>query len=171
MGRFEDLVTSQQGWVHELARGEIYPDAEKLFQLDRSFNPQQLVEESTIQFLTELREYFNEYIRVFNGYSESNVKFQEIKIYSIAQTAADFMLFRNQIKLIFSNTAHGIIHISFAQHVRGTLAIDGQNQASTEKGSSVGAPAQDLMAQLGPFRDVFWCFQGDRVEAEQVAKF
>src|SRR5690242_12959993 len=113
MGRFEDILPSQQGWLHELARAEIHPDAEKLLQLGRSFDPQQLVEESTIDFLTELKEKFNECARTFNAYSENGTKFQDIKVYSIAQTAAEFMLFRNQIKLIFSNSAHGVIQISF----------------------------------------------------------
>lgn len=173
MGRFQDLVTTQQGWIHELAKAEVFPDAEKLFQLDRSFNSQQLVEESTIQFLTELRHNFNEHLRVFNAYSENNLKFQEIKIYSITQTAADFMLFRNQIKLIFSNAAHGVIQTSFAQHVRGALAIDGQDSNVVQSGVTAagGVEPQELLAQVGPFRDVSWTFHGEKVSPEQIAKF
>src|SRR5438067_7949075 len=100
MARFKDVMPGQQGWIHELARGEIHPDAERLLQLGKSFDPQQLVEESTIVFLTELREYFNEYVKVFNAYSEGATKFQELKIYGIAQSAADFMVYRNQVKLV-----------------------------------------------------------------------
>lgn len=175
MSRFKDVLPSQQGWIHELARAEIHPDAEQLLQLGRSFNPQQLVEESTIDFLTELREHFNEFARIFNGYSEGGTRFQEIKVYSIAQTAADFMIFRNQIKLIVANAAHGVIQLSFAQHIRGALAVDGQvqNQAgggAQQSGSSVGQ-SQDLLAQVGPFRDVYWTYQGEKVSPEQVAKF
>src|SRR4051812_12524486 len=107
MARFKDVMPSEQGWIHELARAEIHPEAEKLLQLGRSFDPQQQVEESTIRFLTEMREQFNEYARVFNAYSEAGAKFQEVKIYAVAQTAADFMVFRNQIKLLISNAAHG----------------------------------------------------------------
>src|SRR4051794_3894419 len=117
MARFKDVLPSQQGWIHELARAEVHPDAERLLQLGRSFDPQQLVEESTIDFLTELREHFNEYARIFNAFAESGTKFQEVKVYSVAQTAADFMIFRNQVKLVVSNAAHGVIQIAFAQHV------------------------------------------------------
>lgn len=173
MARFKDILLSQQGWIHELAKAEIHPDAEKLLQLGRSFDPQQLVEESTVDFLTELREEFNEHARIFNSYSENGAKFQEIKVYSVAQTAADFMVFRNQIKLVVSNSAHGVIQISFAQHFRGTLAIDGQVQGSSPPAplSPAVAQTQDLMAQVGPFRDVFWTFQGERVTPSQVSKF
>jgi hypothetical protein len=166
MARFKDVLPSQQGWIHDLARAEIHPDAERLLSLGQSFDPQQLVEESTVDFLTALRDQFNEFARVFNAFSESGAKFQEIKVYSLAQSAADFMVFRNGVKLVVTNSAHGIIQISFAQHVRGTVAVDGQLSNS----QSVG-PAQDLLAQVGPFRDVFWTFQGEKVTPEQVARF
>ncbi len=175
MAQFKDVLPSQQGWIHELARGEIHPDADRLLQLGKSFDPQQLVEESSIDFLTELRECFNEYARVFNAYSEGGSKFQEIKVYSLAQTAADFMVFRNQVKLVIANTAHGVIQLSFSQHVRGTLAVDGQVQAiagtSAVAGAEVDGKSHDLLAQVGPFRDVFWTFQGEKISPEQVAKF
>lgn len=174
MGRFKDVLPSQQGWIHELARAEIHPDADQLLQLGRSFDPQQLVEESTIDFLTELREQLTEHVRVFNAYAEGGTRFQEVKIYSVAQTAADFMMFRNQIKLVVSNTAHGVIQLAFAQHVRGTLAVNGQVQMMAGPGGQAVAPveqAQDLVAQVGPFRDVSWTFQGEKVTPEQVAKF
>jgi hypothetical protein len=171
MAHSKDLMSiSQQGWIHELARAEMHPDAEKILQLGRSFDPQQLVEESTIDFLMELREQFNEYARVFNGYSESGSRFQDVKVYSIAQTASDFMIFRNQIKLVVANTAHGVIQLSFAQHVRTTMSVDGQIQAASGN-ASIAGQSQDLLAQVGPFRDVYWTFQGEKVTPEQVARF
>ena len=88
------------------------------------------------------------------------------------------MVFRSHIKLLISNTAHGVIQVSFAQHVRGTLAIDGQIQAtagppSPLEATNMGALAQpqDLLAQIGPFRDVYWTFQGEKIQPAQVAKF
>jgi hypothetical protein len=172
MGRFKDVLPSQQGWIHELARGEIHPDADRLLQLGGSFDPQQLVEESSIDFLTELREQFNQNAKTFNAYSENATKFQEIKVYSLAQSAADFMVFRNQIKLVISNTAHGVIQAMFAQHQRGNLAVDGQVQSTGgQPVSDLDGKSQDLIAQVGPFRDVYWTFQGEKVTPEQVAKF
>lgn len=175
MAKFTDLPPSQQGWIHELARAEVHPDAERLLQLGGSFDPHQLIEESTIDFLTELKEHFNEYIRTFNAYSESGTKFQDIKIYNTAQTAADFMIFRNGVKLIVANTAHGVIQLSYAHHVRGTLSVDGQVHGAGAQASAaggIGGPQpQDLLAQIGPFREVFWTFQGEKVRPEQVAKF
>lgn len=174
MGRFKDVLPSQQGWLHELAKAEIHPEAERLLQLGGSFDPQQLVEESSVDFLTEMRDCFTEYTRIFNSYAggeeaEASVRFQKIKVYSIAQSAADFMLFRNQVKLIVANSAHGVIQISLAQDAGGAFALDPQMGGSA--GASTFGPPQDLLAQLGPFRDVHWTFQGEKVSAEQVAKF
>ncbi|MEK6706156.1 MAG: hypothetical protein AABZ06_10230 [Bdellovibrionota bacterium] len=164
MAHFKDILQSPQGWVHELAQAEIYPDAERLLQFGCSFEPQQLIEESAVNFLTELRELFSEYARVLNSYSENGSKFQDVKIYNVAQTASDFMLFRNQIKLVISNSAHGVIQVAFAQHVRGSVAVDGYGDKGFEQ-------PQELLAQIGPFRNVYWTFQGEKVSPEQVAKF
>lgn len=162
----------QQGWIHELARAEIHPDAEQVLRLGKAFDPQQLIEESTISFLTELREQFVEMGKVFNGYSENGQRFQDAKIYSLAQTPADFMMFRNGIKLLISNTAHGVIQIAFAKHARGTLSVDGQTTVSVEDSTSGPVPqGQEILAQMGPFREVLWTFQGERISADQIAKF
>jgi hypothetical protein len=68
-----------------------------------------------------------------------------------------------------------VIQLSFSQHVRGTLAVDGQVQAvagpSAVAGSEVDGKSHDLLAQVGPFRDVYWTFQGEKIAPEQVAKF
>lgn len=174
MGRFKDVLPSQSGWIHELARGEIHPEAEKLLQLGNSFDPQQVIEESTIDFLTRLRDCFNEFVKLFNSYSEGNSRFQEVKVYSVAQSAADFMVFRNQVKLLVANSAHGAIQISFSHHVRSNLAIDGQVQAvpgPAMNPSAIPTQASEIIAQIGPFRDVHWTFQGEKVAPEQVAKY
>jgi len=162
-----ERLQGESSWLHALAKSELHADAERILQWGSSFDPQQLVEESTVVFLAELRDFFQEYVRSFNPHSENGARFQEVKVYTIAQTASDFMLFRNQIKLIFSNPAHGVIQIAYAQHVRNRLSVNGQEAVPELKS---GQP-QELTAQLGPFRDVFWSFQGEKVSAEQVAKF
>lgn len=172
MGKFKEVLPNEQGWIHELARAEIHPEAEKLLQLGKSFDPQQLVEESTVEFLTQLREYLEEYAKVFNSYSEYGKKFSEVKIYSIAQSPADFMVFRNQVKLVVTNTDHGVIQLTFAHHIQNSLSVNGYGQHThQDEGSSMMGAPQELIAQLGPFRDVYWTYQGEKVQPEQVAKF
>ena len=153
------LASSDHSWIHDLARGEQNPEADRLMRAAAGgLDPQQRIEEATIDYLTALREQFSEHCRLFNGYSEAGSRFQEVKVYSVAQTAADFMIYRNQIKLIVSNTSHGMIQFSFSQH------------------QAPGAAPQDsrgheLLAQVGPFGDVSWTFQGEKVTPFQVARF
>jgi len=169
MAQYRDYLPSQKSWIHDLARAEIHPEGDKMPELARGFDPQQLVEESTVEFLTELRVSFEESVKVFNGYSENGARFPEIKIYGVAQSAADFMLFRNQVKLVIANVAHGIIQFSFSNHSRTAMSFDGLDHAG-----SAQAPAtktQELTAQIGPFREIYWTFQNERVKPERVAKF
>ncbi len=166
MAQFRDTLKSSTSWIDELARADIHPEAERLLQLGKNYDPHQLVEESAVDFLAELRDRFTEYSRIFNSYSEEGTRFQEIKIYSIAQTPSDFMVFRNQIKLVISNSAHGVIQIGFDRHHHSAVAVDGSDQSQIQFGK-----AEELIASVGPFRDVYWTYSGDRVTAEAVAKF
>ena len=155
-------------WIHDLARAEVHPEAERLLGLAQGLDPHQIVEESTIHFLQGLRDRLTEFSRLFNSYSEAGARFPELKIYSVAQTAADFMVYRNQIKLVISNTAHGVIQIQFAQHARSPFQFDGVNPESANRETP---SSQELLAQVGPFRDVKWTFQGEKVEPEEIARF
>jgi hypothetical protein len=168
MSTTKEISQQNTGWIHDLARAEVHPEAERLLGLGQGLDPHQIVEESTILFLQGLRDKFTEYARLFNSYSEAGARFQEIKIYTVAQTAADFMTYRNQVKLVVSNTAHGVISIQFAQHSRSPFQFDGSNPENANRDT---LPSQELLAQLGPFRDVKWTFQGEKVEAEEVARF
>jgi hypothetical protein len=163
-------LNTNHGWLHDLARGEMHPEADRLIQSAvGGVDPQQRIEEATIQFLTELREEFTESARIFNGYSEAGSRYQEVKVYSVAQTAADFMIYRNQVKLVVSNASHGVIQVAFAQHHRqpGMVhSVGAEAQAANQVPQS-----QELLAQIGPFGDVSWTYQGEKVQAGQVARY
>ncbi len=165
MAASKDFAPNLTGWIHDLARAETHPDAERLLGLGSSLDPHQIVEEDAVRFLSELRERFGEYARVFNSYSEAGVRFQEIKLYSVAQTSADFMLYRSQVKLVVSNSAHGVISLSFASHARGPSGFDGANP------ETAAAKSQELLAQIGPFRDIKWTFHGEEIKPEQIARY
>ncbi len=148
------------GWIHELARAESSPEAEALFQLNHASAPHQAVEESTVDYLTDLRAFFQEYVRIFNSQSEAGKKYSEIKVFNLTQGAADFMLYRNGIKLIVANTTHGIIQFSYDKHM---IAGASAPELSIPQG-------EELLAQLGAFGSVHWMYRSERVESEQVAK-
>lgn len=173
---FSANLAGDHGWIHDLARGEMHPEADRFLQAaSGGIEPQQRIEEATIQFLTELREAFTEYCRIFNGHSEAGARYQEIKVYSVAQTAADFMVYRNQIKLVASNAAHGVVELAFAQHNRAPQPgyVQTQQTQAAAQGTEIprAQSSHEFLAQLGPFGDVSWTFQGEKVQAQQVARY
>jgi len=171
-GVLAPIGTGDFSWIHSLARGEQNPEADRLLHAaSNGVDPQQRIEEASVDFLTQLREQFTEYCRVFNGYSEAGSRFQEIKVYSVAQTAADFMIYRNQIKLIAQNSAHGVIQVAFSQHQRNGLAVEGQSLNGNSGTQATTTHYHEILAQVGPFGDVSWTYQGERVAAAQVARF
>jgi hypothetical protein len=162
MAMSRNILPAEMDWVHELAKNELNPEASNIFNTVNQFDARQVIEECTIEFLEELRELFTVFAKAFNGYSESNAKFSDIKIYGITNTPADFMLFRNNVKLVFANTAHGIINATFTQHNREDLTADP---------SKAQRQSQDIIAQIGPFMDVSWTYQGEKVNPMRLVKY
>jgi hypothetical protein len=154
-------ISDSTGWIHDLTRVEISPEAEALYQLNRSAAPEQAIEESTVDYLTDLRAYFQEYVRAFNSFSDAGKKFSEIKIFNLTQGAADFMLYRNGIKLIIANTAHGVIQFSYDQHANASV--------STKVDFLIPQP-EEILAQMGAFGAIRWTYRSESVESDQVAK-
>lgn len=161
---------SAMHWIHELARSEFYPEVDREKIIQKWIDPQQLIQQSAADFLIELRDLFQEFIRVFNSYSESGKRFSEVKIYALAQANTDFLLFRNLYKMIVSQVTIDLIQISFVHHQRGTLSIDGRGPAGVQS-NEVAEAKFELNAQIGPFRDVFWSYQGERVKPIQIARY
>jgi len=71
---------------------------------------------------------------------------------------------------MITHQAHGVIQIGFAQHVRGNMDINGLN-VDAPQANPIAGQSQELIAQVGPFRDVWWTFQSEKVTPEQVARF
>lgn len=163
MATSRNVMANEMGWIHELAKNELNPDPNSVINGISALDPKQLIEESTIQYLEELRDLFTVFSKSFNGYSENNSRFSEVKIYGITNTPADFMVFRNNVKLVFSNSAHGIINATFTQHTRSDLAADATSSANKQ--------SHDIIAQMGPFMDVSWTYQGEKVNPERLVKY
>jgi hypothetical protein len=152
-------ISESSGWIHDLTRIEISPEAEALYGLSKGA-PEQAIEESTVDFLNDLRSYFQEYIRVFNSFSDAGKKFSEIKIFNLTQGAADFMLYRNGIKLIVANTAHGVIQFSYDQH----------SSAPGAKSDLLIPQPEEILAQLGAFGVIRWTYRSENISEDQVSK-
>ena len=164
-------TATERAWIHELSRAETLPPHEQAVLAGASFEPRNLIEESALHFMDELRQHLVQFARIFNELSHQGTAFSEIKIYSVAQTTSDFMLFRNQVKLTLAYPAHGVIQLAYFQHPRGIMSVNGQSAPEATAPSVALPPPQEITAEIGPFRKVFWSYRGEKVAPPEIAKF
>lgn len=120
-----------------------------------------VVEEATLEFMHELREEFLNCVDLFNSYRGGSHLPNSVKIFNISNTQADFIIFRNTLKLVASNPALGVINFSFV------------NRANTFTKAPVKTKREgyDLIAQIYPFNDLAWTFHGERVNVSAVVRY
>ncbi len=120
-----------------------------------------VVEEATLEFMQELRVEFLGCVDLFNSYRGGSHLPNSVKIFNISNTQADFIIFRNTLKLVISNPAMGVINFSFV------------NRANTFTKAPVKGKKEgyDLIAQLYPFNDLAWTFHGERIHVGAVVRY
>jgi hypothetical protein len=102
---------------------------------------------------------------------------QTIKVYGISNTKADFLLFRNSLKLVITFSKPGQIEISFHSISGGLFAP----HKMPEKNKRLGIPrppgeieveSGDFVdIELGPFNEALWNFKGHQVTPTAVVRF
>lgn len=120
-----------------------------------------VVEEATTEFMLQIKEEFLACVDLFNSYRGGSHLPNSVKIFNISNTASDFIIFRNTLKLVISNPALGVINFSFV------------NRANTFSKAPVKTKREgyDLIAQLYPFNDLAWTFHGERIHVEAVVRY
>src|SRR5476649_809541 len=98
-------------WIKDLVRTEQKMEETGVVDFTSGFDPQQLLISESVGYLNALKNAFVEAAASFNQLKASSVG--RIKIYGISNTHADFMLFRNGFKLIFSLKEPGVVGIRF----------------------------------------------------------
>lgn len=116
-------------------------------------DPAQQLEAASIDFLQDLKLEFLKVISAFNQLSGSSLG--PIRVYSIAKTQADFMLFRNGIKLIFSLQHAGGIVVSHHVGLTG-------NESSSQHA---------LTPEPKAFGQLVWSYQGCPIHINYMIRF
>ena len=98
-------------WIKDLVRSEQQMEESGVIEVSTGFDPEKHLTNETILFLHSLKTDFVDASTAFNQMKSSPLG--RIKVYSISQTQADFMLFRNGFKLIFSFKVPGTISMKF----------------------------------------------------------
>jgi len=161
LNNHQEIATT---WIENLAIDEINMDESGIIDIHEHLNPIHFLEESSINFMNELRDLVEFYLDRFNQYRGAQSQGQ-IKIFKISNTVNDFMLFRNSLRLIFARKANDVISIAFISNGKDLLA-----PRLTMSDSFGPEGVHEIRAHIGPFNDISWRFQGEVVEMKSMVK-
>lgn len=146
------MVTQEKfGWLQDVIKAEEKVEETGIVDFDQSMNPERILVTEALRFMGEIRQDFEEAIEIFNEMKPTPAG--KIKLYAIAKTHADFMLFRNGYKLIFSLVKPGVISIRL--HYMNT------NHQESET----------IEIKWGAFNDILWMHKGQKVNKENLIKY
>lgn len=152
---------SQIDWIKDLVLAEQKMEDSGLIDLS-SADQDKLLEEQTLEFLRDIKSAFVETAAAFNQLKGSSLG--TTKIYGISNTQADFMLFRNGYKLIFSMRRPGEIEIYHSLIGSHFLANPGMEATPVSQDKDV------LKAQWGAFGDLNWHYKNMPVRIEYLVR-
>ena len=150
-------------WVRDLVEAEQRMEESGIIDLSAMPDDSRDLKEKTNEFLKIIKENFMDYATAFNNLKNSTVG--SVKIYGISNTIADFMLFRNGYKLLFSANEPGRIAINFQA---GTMQFmpNPQGQVGFSPGSE-----EYLDAKYGPFGEMSWTYRGTPVNPQYLVRY
>lgn len=147
-------------WIKELVLEEQTMEDSGVINLN-STNPEAHLEEYTLEFLRDCKAAFVEAIATFNHMKGSTLG--TIKLYGISNTKADFMLFRNGYKLIFSMRRPGEVEVYKSLTSSHFLA------AATETEKKAGEN-DVLRAHWGAFGELQWQYRNLNVKLDYLIR-
>ncbi|MBF0297586.1 MAG: hypothetical protein HQK51_02635 [Oligoflexia bacterium] len=160
----DDANNINTAWVENLALEELNMEESGVINFNEHLDTLPLIEESSINFMNNLRERFEFYLTKFNIYRGNKGPSAIIKIFKISNTINDFMLFRNSLKLVVARKASNVISIALISNAGGLYS------ARLNTDSPPINMAHEIKAHVGPFNDISWRFQGEVIEIEAVVK-
>lgn len=151
-------------WIKELVKAEQQMEESGLVDMTYGYDQDRMLAQDSLQFLLRLKTEFVDASSAFNELKPSPLG--RIKVYGIAKTHADFMLFRNGFKMIFSMKTPGTIAVRF-----NFIGANYIPAAGNENSSGQNLMDEQLIeAKWGPFGEIVWTHQGQRIKLEYMVR-
>ncbi len=161
------IEQNQTKWIEELALDELNMEESGVVHFDDHLNIDQLLNESSLDLMNQIRDLIEVYVGKFNEFRASdnpNAQGSKIKIFKISNTVNDFMLFRNSLKLVFARKSHNIISIGFLSRSGGLYS------ARLNQHTPAINAAHEVRAHVGPFNKITWRFEGEPVDIQIMVR-
>jgi hypothetical protein len=155
-------------WIQELVEAENLVENEGLIESPEDMTPEQILLHESVQFIIKLKNEFQDVMTAFNELKGDGPGL--VKMYGIAKTHSDFMLFRHGYKLVVSLKSAGVISIRVnfipSTYVPSSTSIAPQNHRE----SLVGEECL-IEARYGAFGEIHWTHNDIPVKVEYIVKY
>jgi hypothetical protein len=162
----------QYSWIRDLVKSEERMEDTGVVDFAFGVDNQKLLQNETVKLLEQLKSDFIEASNIFNQVKNSPLG--TIKIYGIARTQADFMLFRNGFKMIFSLRQPGTLSVRFNFISPNSMIPQKPLDASNATGASASSSLMDenlIEAKNGVFGEMMWTYKGQEVKRDAIVKY
>lgn len=159
------MDTSTPLWIQNLINEELEAETTGIVHVPSEEDRIQLLDRTSIEKMEDLREQFEFSVNMFNGARAADKPQKAIKLFKIANTVNDFMLYRNSLKLIFARKAVDVITISFFSNQSGFYPT------ATSYFEPPKEYHHELVASLGPFHQVTWTYQNEAIDVESLSRY
>lgn len=160
-----EKIREKIDWIKELVRAEAEMEESGMVDFTAGFDPERELNNATTDFMNDLKTAFVESASTFNQLKASAVG--RIKVYGISNTQADFMLFRNGFKLIFSVLRPGRVLVKF-MHI-GNSVIPGATAGEPADRDLAGEDV--LESKWGAFGDLLWVYRDHEVKLDNLVRY
>lgn len=150
------VVAAEDSFSISLALEERRMEREGVVDFSNTHRKQEMLKLYTTEYAKFLQAQFRREIELFNEARRSAAS--AIQLYKISKTEADFMLFRNGVKLVVSATQAGRIHFGFNQYLGQVLAPS-------------HSPQLEMEAQWGSLDQLVWTYRGEKIEAKDIVRY
>jgi hypothetical protein len=155
-------------WIQELVQAESLIENEGLIESPEDLSPEQILVQESVQFLMQLKNEFQDAMTAFNELKGEGPGL--VKLYGIAKTHSDFMLFRHGYKLVASLKSPGIVSIRLnfipSSYVPTSTGINPQNN----KEKLIGDECL-IEARSGAFGEIHWVHENIPVKIDYIVRY
>lgn len=167
-GFYQGVQMDKMQWIKDLVKAEQAMEESGVIDVTAGFDPNKHLSEATFDFMRDLKAAFVESAATFNQLKGSTLG--TIKIYGISNTVADFMLFRNGYKLIFTVAGPGVLSVRF-NTIGNQFFPQPQAEGSPSQASQTSSSGDVLKASWGAFGELNWTYDGKPINLDYLVRY